>query len=56
VVSSLSAGQRNVSAALLVAAQNFDDPKVSIIIIAVSVIGLFLLIGAAKKFVRPASS
>jgi len=56
VVSSLSAGQRNVSAALLVAAQNFDDPKVSIIIIAVSVIGLFLLIGAAKKFVRPTSS
>jgi len=52
VVSSLSAGQRNVSAALVVAAQNFDDPKVSIIIIAVSVIGLFLLIGAAKMFVK----
>jgi len=50
VVSSLSAGQRNVSAALVVAAQNFDDPKVSIIIIAVSIIGLFILIGAAKLY------
>jgi BASS family bile acid:Na+ symporter len=54
VVSSLSAGQRNVSAALVVAAQNFDDPKVSIIIIAVSVIGLFLLIGTAKSYVKKA--
>ncbi len=52
VVSSLSAGQRNISAALVVAAQNFDDPKVTIIIIAVSIIGLFILLFSAKKFVR----
>jgi len=52
VVSSLSTGQRNVSAALVVAAQNFDDPKVSIIIIAVSIIGLFILLGAAKLYVK----
>ena len=52
VVSSLSVGQRNISAALVVAAQNFDDPKVSIIIIAVSIIGLFILLFSAKKFVR----
>ena len=50
VVSSLSAGQRNISAALVVAAQNFTDPKVSIAIIAVSVIGLFILIGTAKQY------
>ena len=55
VVSSLSTGQRNISAALVVAAQNFDDPKVSIIIIATSIIGLFILLFAAKKFVRPTS-
>ena len=55
VVSSLSAGQRNVSAALVVAAQNFDDPKVPIIIITTSIIGLFILIFAAKKFVRSSS-
>ncbi len=52
VVSSLSVGQRNISAALVVAAQNFDDPKVTIIIIAVSIIGLFILLFSAKKFVR----
>jgi len=51
VVSSLGAGQRNISAALVVAAQNFgDDPKVSIIIIAVSIIGLFILLFSAKRF------
>ena len=50
VVSSLSVGQRNVSAALVVAAQNFEDPKVTIVIIAVSIVGLFILLFAAKKF------
>ena len=53
VISSLSSGQRNISAALVVAAQNFDDPKVTIIIIAVSIVGLFILLFSAKKF-RPA--
>jgi BASS family bile acid:Na+ symporter len=50
VISSLAAGQRNISAALVVAAQNFDDPKVTIIIIAVSIVGLFILLFSAKKF------
>jgi BASS family bile acid:Na+ symporter len=50
VVSSLSAGQRNISAALVVAAQNFEDPKVTIVIIAVSIVGLFILLFAANKF------
>jgi BASS family bile acid:Na+ symporter len=49
VVSSLSAGQRNISAALVVSAQNFSDPKIDIVIIAVSVVGLFILIAAAKN-------
>jgi len=51
VVYSLAAGQRNISAALVVAAQNFaSNPKVSIIIIAVSIIGLFILLFSAKKY------
>jgi len=51
VISSLSAGQRNISAALVVSAQNFaDNPKVTIVIITVSVIGLFILLFSAKKF------
>jgi len=52
VVSSLATGQRNISAALVVAAQNFDDPEVTVIIIAVSVVGLFILLMSAKKFVK----
>jgi BASS family bile acid:Na+ symporter len=53
VVSSLASGQRNISAALVVAAQNFsDDPKVTIVIIAVSIIGLFILLFSAKKFIK----
>jgi len=52
VVASLSAGQRNISAALVVAAQNFDDPKVSIIIIAVSIIGLVVLLLTARRFAK----
>jgi hypothetical protein len=53
VVSSLASGQRNISAALVVGAQNFsDNPKVTIIIIAVSIIGLFILLFSAKKFIK----
>lgn len=53
VVYSLSAGQRNISAALVVGAQNFShNPKVSVIIIAVSIIGLFILLLSAKQFQR----
>ena len=50
VVISLATAQRNISAALVVGAQNFKDPEVSIIIIAVSVIGLVLLLLSAKKY------
>jgi len=52
VVSSLAAAQRNISAALVVAAQNFENPNVTVTIIAVSVVGLFILLFSAKKFAR----
>ena len=50
VISSLATAQRNISAALVVAAQNFEDPSVTVTIIAVSIIGLFILLFSAKKF------
>jgi len=52
VISSLSAAQRNISAGLVVAAQNFEDPAVTVTIIAVSIIGLFILLFSAKKFAK----
>jgi len=52
VISSLSVAQRNISAALVVAAQNFEDPSVTVTIIAVSIIGLFMLLFSAKRFAK----
>jgi len=41
---SIATAQRNISAAVLVAAQNFDDPIVTITMIAVAILGLFLML------------
>jgi BASS family bile acid:Na+ symporter len=49
IVSAFGAGQRNISAALLVATQNFDDPDITIMLIAVSIFGLFIMMPYAKK-------
>jgi predicted Na+-dependent transporter/heat shock protein HslJ len=39
----LGTGQRNISAAFVVAAQNFDDPNVLVMLMVVSLIGLVIL-------------
>ena len=49
VVMAMGAGQRNISAAILVATQNFKDPEVSIIMVAVAIFGLFIMLPYAKK-------
>ncbi len=49
VVSAFGAGQRNISAALLVGTQNFDNPDITIMLVAVSIFGLFLMMPYAKK-------
>ncbi len=49
VVSALGAGQRNISAALLVGTQNFDNPDITIMLVAVSIFGLFIMLPYAKK-------
>lgn len=49
VVMAMGAGQRNISAAILVATQNFKDPEVSIILVAVAIFGLFIMLPYAKK-------
>ena len=52
VVSALAAGQRGVSAALIVEMHSFDNPDAKITIVTVMIVGLFILIFAAKKFAR----
>ena len=49
IVSALGTGQRNISAAILVATQNFKDPEVTIMLVAVSIFGLFVMMPYAKK-------
>lgn len=47
----LATAQRNLSAAIVVAAQNFgDDPEVITMVMVVGVLGLVLLFGAAGEF------
>jgi len=49
VVMAMGTGQRNISAAILVATQNFKDTEVSIILVAVAIFGLFIMLPYAKK-------
>ena len=49
VVSALGAGQRNISAALLVGTQNFDNPDITIMLVSVSIFGLLIMLPYAKK-------
>jgi len=49
VVMALGTGQRNISAAILVATQNFKDPDVTIMLVAVAIFGLFIMLPYARK-------
>lgn len=56
-VIALGTGQRNLAAAVVIAAQNFgEDPEVITMIMVVSVLGLFLLFAAAGEFRRRADT
>jgi BASS family bile acid:Na+ symporter len=52
VVSSLGAGQRNISAALLVGTRNFDNPDITIMLVAVSIFGLLIMLPYAKRMAK----
>ena len=47
-VLSLGTAQRNIAAAILVGGQNFDDPKVLVMVVVVAVIGLVMLMPFAR--------
>lgn len=47
-VLALGTAQRNIAAALVVAGQNFDDPKVLVMIVVVAVVGLLILMPLAR--------
>jgi bile acid:Na+ symporter, BASS family len=47
-VLALGTGQRNIAAALVVAGQNFTDPKVVVMVVVVAVVGMLVLMPLAR--------
>jgi BASS family bile acid:Na+ symporter len=47
-VLALGTAQRNIAAALVVSGQNFDDPKVLVMVVAVAAVGFLILIPLAR--------
>jgi BASS family bile acid:Na+ symporter len=50
----LGTAQRNIAAALVVAGQNFTDPKVLVMVVVVAIVGLLLLMPLARVLARRA--
>jgi predicted Na+-dependent transporter len=44
----LGTAQRNIAAALVVAGQNFNDPRVLVMVVVVAIVGLLLLMPSAR--------
>jgi len=53
-VHGLGTAQRNIAAALVVAGQNFSDPKVVVMVLVVAIVGLLLLMPLARVLARRA--
>ena len=51
-VMALGAGQRNIAAALVVASQSFDDPKVVVMVIVVAIVGLIVLMPLSRALAK----
>src|SRR5690625_3626773 len=51
-VGGLATAQRNTAAAMIVAQQNFDDPRVLVLITLLNIFGIVMLIAAAKLMSR----
>jgi BASS family bile acid:Na+ symporter len=55
-VMALGTGQRNIAAALVVASQSFDDPKVVVMVIVVAIVGLVILMPLSRALGRRSSA
>jgi bile acid:Na+ symporter, BASS family len=51
-VMALGTGQRNIAAALVVASQSFDDPKVLVMVIVVAIVGLIALMPLSRALAK----
>jgi BASS family bile acid:Na+ symporter len=48
-VLALGTAQRNIAAALVVAGQNFSDPKVVVMVVVVAIVGLLVLMPVSRR-------
>jgi bile acid:Na+ symporter, BASS family len=55
-VMALGTGQRNIAAALVVASQSFDDPKVVVMVIVVAIVGFIVLMPLSRALGRRSMS
>jgi BASS family bile acid:Na+ symporter len=51
-VMALGTGQRNIAAALVVGGQNFNDPRVIVMVVVVAIVGLLLLMPFARYLAK----
>jgi predicted Na+-dependent transporter len=51
-VIALGTAQRNIAAALVVGGQNFNDPKVVVMVVVVAIVGLLLLMPFARYLAK----
>jgi BASS family bile acid:Na+ symporter len=52
----LGTGLRNVAVALLIGAKSFNDPRVNVMVVVTALVGLFVLLPAARVFGRRAQA
>ena len=52
----MGTAQRNIAAALVVGGQNFDEPRVVVMVVVVAIVGLLVLMPLGRKVAGPAAA
>jgi len=55
-VLAMGTAQRNIAAALVVGSQNFDEPRVVVMVVVVAIVGLLVLMPLGRKVAGPAAA
>ena len=55
-VLAMGTAQRNIAAALVVGGQNFDEPRVVVMVVVVAIVGLLVLMPLGRKVAGPAAT
>jgi BASS family bile acid:Na+ symporter len=55
-VLAMGTAQRNIAAALVVGGQNFEDPRVVVMVVVVAIVGMIVLMPLGQRVARPAEA